>query len=264
MKNLISIIINCYNGEKYLKRAIQSVLNQNYQNWEVIFWDNQSSDNSKKIFYSFKDDRLKYFYAKEHTTLYKARNHAIDKTSGEYIAFLDCDDNWYNNFLSSRVEFFQNKNFDYSYSNSHYYLEKSQRKLLHTKKELKSGYIYNFLAVNYVVTISSLVIKKKIFKEVSLFNPKYNIIGDFDLVMKISKNKNAYAIQEPLLEIRIHGNNFLDKNRKMFFKEFYDWYFKQKKDEYFKCNQKYFLKKLLYLLLVSLTPSFIKNFLKKK
>ena len=59
MKNLISIIINCYNGEKYLKRAIQSVLNQNYQNWEVIFWDNQSSDNSKKIFYSFKDDRLK-------------------------------------------------------------------------------------------------------------------------------------------------------------------------------------------------------------
>ena len=46
MKTLISIIVNCYNGEKYLKDTIQSVLNQKYQNWEMIFWDNQSNDNN--------------------------------------------------------------------------------------------------------------------------------------------------------------------------------------------------------------------------
>ena len=56
-KPLISIIINCFNGEKYLKDCLISVLNQSYTNWEVIFWDNQSSDNSKRIFLEFKDKR---------------------------------------------------------------------------------------------------------------------------------------------------------------------------------------------------------------
>ena len=63
MKTLISIIVNCYNGEKYLKDTIQSVLNQKYQNWEMIFWDNQSNDNSKKIINKYNDNRIKYFYS---------------------------------------------------------------------------------------------------------------------------------------------------------------------------------------------------------
>ena len=58
---LVSIIVNCFNGEKYLKRALQSILNQTYKNWEVVFWDNCSSDDSKKIFLEFQDSRFKYF-----------------------------------------------------------------------------------------------------------------------------------------------------------------------------------------------------------
>ena len=50
---LVSIIINCFNGEKYLKETIQSIYNQTYENWEIIFWDNLSTDNSKKIAKSF-------------------------------------------------------------------------------------------------------------------------------------------------------------------------------------------------------------------
>ena len=49
-KPLISIIVNCFNGEKYLNQALQSAINQTFKNWELIFWDNQSTDNSKKIF----------------------------------------------------------------------------------------------------------------------------------------------------------------------------------------------------------------------
>ena len=57
---LVSIIMNCYNGEKYLKEAIRSVINQTYKNWEIIFWDNQSKDKSSQILKSFKDKRIKY------------------------------------------------------------------------------------------------------------------------------------------------------------------------------------------------------------
>ena len=57
---LVSILMNCYNGEKYLHEAIDSVLAQTYKNWELIFWDNRSSDRSAEIFKSYNDKRLKY------------------------------------------------------------------------------------------------------------------------------------------------------------------------------------------------------------
>ena len=89
---LISIIMNCYNGKQYLDQAIKSVINQTYKNWELIFWDNLSEDNSIKIFNKYKDSRLKLFSAAKHTLLYEARNLAFKKTKGDFIAFLDTDD----------------------------------------------------------------------------------------------------------------------------------------------------------------------------
>ena len=80
---LISVIINCYNGEKYLREAIDSVINQTYQNWEIIFWDNQSTDSSKQIVTSYKDNRIHYFCAPTHTSLGEARNLAVEKANGE-------------------------------------------------------------------------------------------------------------------------------------------------------------------------------------
>ena len=91
---LVSIIMNCYNGEVYLKKSIESVLSQTYENWELIFWDNKSEDKSAKIFKSYNEKRFKYYYASQHTILYEARNEAIKRSSGEFIAFLDTDDFW--------------------------------------------------------------------------------------------------------------------------------------------------------------------------
>ena len=61
---LVSVIMNCYNGEKYLTDSLNSLLSQNYRNWELIFWDNISTDNSKKIFEGYNDKRFKYYSAK--------------------------------------------------------------------------------------------------------------------------------------------------------------------------------------------------------
>ena len=79
---LVSVIMNCYDGEKYLTEAIDSVLAQTYQNWEIVFWDNQSTDRSAEIIKSYTDPRVKYFYAPKHTWLYEERNYAIEKASG--------------------------------------------------------------------------------------------------------------------------------------------------------------------------------------
>ena len=263
-KKLVSIIVNCFNGEKYLKKNLDSIRDQEYLNWELIFWDNQSSDNSKKIFDSFNDKRFKYFYSDKHTTLYEARNLACKKTQGEFIAFLDCDDWWYENFLSSRKIFFDTEKYDFSYSNCHQYFEKSNKMEIYTKKVLPSGKIYDFLSKDYLVNINTLVVRKNSLQRINFFNPEFNIIGDFDAVMKICKHGEALAFQNPLACIRIHGKNFHDENRGMFFKEYKFWFFSQLHDSMFKKNRIFFLKRLLYFYFVSLFPKFIKDFFKNK
>ena len=119
MKNppLVSIIMNCFNGERYLESAINSVINQTYKHWELIFWDNKSSDNSAKILKKFKDKRIRYFYSKNKTVLYKARNLAIKKSKGKFLAFLDVDDMWEKNKLSLQIPEFKNKKIGLVYSN---------------------------------------------------------------------------------------------------------------------------------------------------
>ena len=86
---LVSIIMNCYNGEEYLPYSIESVIIQNYKNWELIFWDNCSTDNSPNIIKSYSDIRIKYFKSENNTSLGIARNLAILNSKGEYIAILD-------------------------------------------------------------------------------------------------------------------------------------------------------------------------------
>ena len=86
-KPLVSVIVNCFNGEKYLREALDSVITQTYKNWEIIFWDNQSTDKSAEIFKSYKDNRLKYYYASSHSSiLYEARNYALEKANGDFLS----------------------------------------------------------------------------------------------------------------------------------------------------------------------------------
>ena len=127
-KVLISIILNCYNGSQYLKEALNSIQNQSYKNWELIFWDNQSKDKSKEILKSFKNKKFKYFLSKKHTSLYAARNLAISKAKGKFISFIDSDDTWESDKLKKQIKFFKEKNVAVVYGNSWIRREETNKK----------------------------------------------------------------------------------------------------------------------------------------
>ena len=91
---LVSIIMNCFNGEEFLCEAIDSVYAQSYTNWEIIFWDNASTDQTASIAKSY-DKKLKYFRTSKTTSLGEARVAATKKARGKYLAFLDVDDKKY-------------------------------------------------------------------------------------------------------------------------------------------------------------------------
>ena len=262
MNKLISVIVNCHNGEKYLEKCISSILDQTYQNLEIIFFDNLSTDNSKKIVSNFNDDRIKYFYSDTKLSLYNARNKAINETLGELIAFLDVDDWWDKNYISSRASLFNDDDKDFFYCNRFTFYEKNKKLKIFRKLDLPNGKIYNYLANDYFISISGLIIKKKIFDQVGMFNKDFNIIGDFDLVMRMAKSFNGHAINEPLLFYRDHKNNFSKKNLGMFFNEFDKWFNNQVKlgNNDFLTNIKYFEKKLLFYEIKNLLINSNKNF----
>jgi len=262
MHKKVSVIVNCHNGEKYLKKCISSILNQKYRNLELIFFDNFSSDNSKKIIMNIKDNRIKYFFSNKKLSLYAARNEAVEVSSGEIIAFLDVDDWWDENYLSSRALLFNDDNQDFFYCNRYTFYQKIKKFEIFRKLDLPNGKIYNYLAKDYFITISGLIIKKEIFDKVGLFNKDFNIIGDFDLVMRMSRKFNGHATNEPLLFYRYHKNNFSKINLEIFFKEFNKWFNDQVKieDKDFLNNIKYFEKKLLSYEIKNLLFNSSKNF----
>ena len=132
---LVSVIINCHNGEKFLKNCIKSVLNQSYRNFEIIFWDNRSTDNSYKIAKSFKDKRIKIYKSKKFFKLYKSRNLAVEKCSGKYITFLDTDDLLLKSKIKDQVKKIKkNKSFKMVYSNYFVLLNKKKIDILNFQK----------------------------------------------------------------------------------------------------------------------------------
>lgn len=232
-KPLVSIVVNCFNGEKYLDIAIKSILNQSYKNWEVIFFDNNSSDKSYYILRKYKDRRIKYFKSKKTYPLYKARNLAIKKARGELISFLDVDDWWVKNKLSKQVKvFLKDKNIDVLYSNVYLYNEKKKTKKIYIKGKLNYGKLTQKLVDKFQIPILSTIIKKKVFDELK-FDNRYTIIGDFDFFVRLSLIRNIKAIQEPLAYYRIHDQNLSKKKIDLNIKELENWLFEKEKNKNF-------------------------------
>ena len=249
VKPLVSIIMNCYNGEKYLYESISTIINQTYKNWELIFWDNLSTDNSKEILEKFTDERIKYFKSTKFTNLYEARNLAINKSLGEYIAFLDTDDIWENEKLEKQLDFInKNKKFQVVFSN-HYILKEFKKiKTLRHKSKLPSGEITQSLLDYYSLGILTVLLSKNIFNHYK-FDNNYSIIGDFDFFINLSKKFKIGSINKPLATYRIHKSNYSIEKIDKHVGELRAWIKKNEKtlklEGFNLTKQKFFLFKLI-------------------
>ena len=210
---LVSVLMNCFNGEKYLREAIDSVYQQSYQNWEIIFWDNASIDNSAKIALSY-DSRLKYFKSKATTTLGKARVQAVDKAQGKYIAFLDCDDIWYLEKLTQQVNVINNHNdIGFVYCKTNTIFEENHSILKAVDGMIPSGYIFNSLVKRNFIPFVSVFMSIKVYNECGGFPENYKNSTDYYLFLKIAKKYKIFAIQDPCCAYRIHADNLSHKQR---------------------------------------------------
>lgn len=222
---LVSVIMNCYNGEKYLRQAIESVFAQTYGNWEIIFWDNQSTDGSADIARSFESPRLKYFYAPRHTLLYEARNYAIEQASGDFLAFLDVDDWWLPTKLEKQIPLFSDP--QVGFVCGVYWIEnqrKNKRRRSHNRP-VPTGWVLNELLKSYFVGMPTLVVRRSALVSLDhACDPRYHVIGDFDLVVRLSVTWKLDCVREPIAGYRIHDNNESAKHLRRHSEELETWY----------------------------------------
>ena len=207
---LVSVIINCYNCEKYLKEAIDSVYAQSYQNWEIIFWDNASEDKSSSIAHSY-DNKIKYFKASRTTELGKARSLAVEKAAGKYLAFLDCDDLWLPYKLESQIKIFNNSRvkLGFVYGRCEFFYSDISRKSYQQNegKILPEGNIFSKLVKDNFVPFVSLMVDYEIFIECGGFPEHFKHSPDYWLSTHVAYKYSVGVLQEVCCKYRMHNYN---------------------------------------------------------
>lgn len=216
---LVSIILPTYNSARWIRRSINSVLAQTYPAWELIVWDDGSTDSTTQIVSSYTDKRIKYYHASNKGVSF-ARNQAILQTRGEYLAFLDSDDEWYPNKLSDQVSIFhafpqidvlfsnfQNVNElrkERYYAFDHY--KKAMRKLetrgLSNNLFLITSGILEILAVDNFIATDTVILRRGLLEYCGKFNENLRSSEDFELWWRTALYGARFAFTKDVYLIR--------------------------------------------------------------
>jgi len=202
----VSVIVNCLNGSKYLREAIDSIYAQTYKDWEIILWDNASTDNSPEIARNY-DGKLRYFRGEKTVPLYAARNLALQQARGRYIGFLDCDDMWLPQKLEWQIPLFESDNkIALVYSNVKILEENGSVRRINNVQP--SGRIFRQLLKHYNINLQTAMISKAALDSLqNWFDDTLNLAGDVDLFLRIAHDWDAKYLDKVTVIYREHGEN---------------------------------------------------------
>jgi glycosyltransferase involved in cell wall biosynthesis len=194
---LVSVIIPTYNRLERLKIAIDSVLKQTYQPYELIIVDDGSTDGTGEAF-SQSSPPIRYIW-QEHRGVSRARNTGVKAATGEFIAFLDSDDIWHPNKLSVQVVFFHDHPEAMICQSQEIWVRHGIRVNPKKKHQKPSGWIFRECIPDCVVSMSAVMMRKSLFDEVGWFDEKIPMCEDHDMWLRIALRYPIYLIDDYLL-----------------------------------------------------------------
>lgn len=217
---LVSVIIPVYNAEKYIEQTIQSVLQQTFQDFEIIVLNDGSKDHSGEIIQRMQqaDNRIQYI-PKANTGVSDTRNIGISKAKGKYLAFLDADDLWKPDNLERKISKLSETEKKWIFSD-HESIDENGNLISDTKRVLSSNDILNRLLLwdrGDVVPgpCSNIVAEKKLFDEGVKFDVSLSSPADRDICIQLAATTEPAIIQEKLWQYRIHAQSMSNQNLKV-------------------------------------------------
>jgi len=202
----VSVIIPTFNRAHLVSRAIRSVLAQTYQDFEIIVVDDGSTDNTKEIVKSFNDSRIRYVRHDENRGGSAARNTGIRIAQGEYIAFLDDDDEWLPEKLEKQIKKFKSlpKKFGVVYSGFSYVSERG--KILSNVIPTLRGNVYDSLLKDNILGSPTPLIKRDCFQRAGFFDETFPSCQDWDMWIRLSKCYYFDFVPDILAKHYVHEN----------------------------------------------------------
>lgn len=211
----VSILMNCYNCRKYLKKAIDSVYAQVFQDWEIIFIDNCSTDNSKKLLLDY-DDKIKYYKIGKNIPLGSARNIGLMHCNGDYIAFLDTDDIWLPDKLEIQIKVMDD-NLDYQVCyGGVIYIDKDDNYIKKILPKARSGNVFAQQLVKFEINMLSSIVRNNIKLK---FNENMQFSPDFDTFMNLAASYNIFVIKKYLVKYRVLNDSLTSQKMDRWWKE---------------------------------------------
>ncbi len=204
----VSIVMNCFNGAAFLREAIESVYAQTYQDWEIIFWDNASTDASTSIARSF-GERVQCFRSVSTVNLGEARNSALREARGEFIAFLDCDDLWLPEKLDRQILLFdQNPALGLVACDAINFSAAGELNRVYQDILPPRGNAFRYLLGNYCLVMSSVVVRRSALDFLGeAFDPRFELLEDTELFLRLAKCFPIDVVNAPLAKWRVHGGS---------------------------------------------------------
>ena len=210
----VSVIMNCLNGERFVREAIDSVYAQTYGDWEIVFWDNASTDRTAAIATSY-DSKLRYFKGERTTTLGEARNYALAQATGEFVAFLDSDDIWFPTKLEKQIPLFaKSHRTGLVFSDAIIFSEQGVNYRHYSGRIPPTGMVFRELLADYFLSLETVVVRTSALHSLDhWFDPRFNIIEETDLFTRLGHDWQFAYVDEPLGKWRIHADNWTFKRR---------------------------------------------------
>ena len=212
MQPLISIVIPVYNREDYLKIAIESVLRQSFTNFELIIWDDGSTDKSVEIAsgYAQKDKRIKLIAAK-HQGFSNSLKSAFSICSGKYIGWVDSDDIIAPTALAETAKVLNN-NPEIGLVYTDYLLIDKDNKILGKGSRCQISYSKDRLLISFM-TFHFRLMRKEVFEQAGGINENTGSVPDYDLCLRLSEITEIYHLKQPLYYYRQHSGNMSQTQR---------------------------------------------------
>lgn len=208
-----SVVIPTYNRAEFLRSAITSVLNQTFQDFEIIVVDDASRDNTPEVVRSFNDRRIKYIRHEVNKGDAATRNAGVRVCNGKYIAFLDDDDEWLPEKLEKQIDLLENSAPEVGGVDiGALLMDRTSGEILRIRIPKKRENLFEEMFITNCLATSCILLRKECFEKVGLFDESIPFCSDYDMWIRISKEFHFECIKEPLVKYYIHGNGSLTTN----------------------------------------------------